>query len=87
MLESIHHQYTWPKIRTFVWDYVSSCTVCGRNKSRRHRPYTLLKLLLVLVWPWDSISMDFIEQLPDLEGYTAILVIVSDLLTLSNQME
>src|SRR5258705_422649 len=29
--------------------------------------------------PWESISMDFIEQLPTLEGHTAILVIVDHL--------
>src|SRR5579875_422836 len=68
--------YTWPKIHEFVWDYISSCTVCGRNKPRRHRPYGLLKPLPVPVRPWDSISMDFIEKLPSSDGYTAILVIV-----------
>jgi len=75
-LESIRRQYTWPKIRDFVRDYILSCTVCGRNKPRRHRPYGLLKPLPVPTRPWDSISMDFIEQLPMSGGYTAILVIV-----------
>ncbi len=75
-LEAIRRTYTWPKVRDFVRDYVSSCTVCGRNKYRRHRPYGLLKPLPVPVRPWDSISMDFIEQLPKSDGYSAILVIV-----------
>jgi len=35
-LDAIRRQYVWPKIREFVRDYVSSCTTCGRNKSRRH---------------------------------------------------
>src|SRR5579875_774520 len=68
--------YTWPKIHEFVWDYISSCTVCGRNKPRRHRPYGLLKPLPVPIRPWDSISMDFIEELPMSNGYNSILVIV-----------
>ena len=75
-LEAVRRQYTWPKVREFVKDYVSSCTICGRNKPRRHRPYGLLKPLPVPSRPWDSISMDFIEQLPDSDGYTAILVVV-----------
>ena len=75
-LEAVRRQYTWPNVRTFVRDYVNECRICGRNKSRRHRPYGLLKPLPVPVRPWDSISMDFIEQLPDSDGYTAILVIV-----------
>ena len=75
-LELIRREYTWLKIRDFVRDYVSSCTICGWNKSRRHRPYGLLKPLPVPIRPWDSISMDFIEQLPTSDGYTVILVIV-----------
>ena len=75
-LEAVRRQYTWPNVRTFVRDYVNECRICGRNKPRRHRPYGLLKPLLVPIRPWDSISMDFIEQLPDSDGFTAILVIV-----------
>ena len=75
-LESIRRSYTWPKIRDFVRDYINSCTICGRNKPRRHRPYGLLKPLPVPTRPWDSISMDFIEKLPNSNRYDAILVIV-----------
>lgn len=75
-LEAVCCQYTWPKVRDFVRDYVTSCTTCGCNKPRRHQPYGLLKPLPVLVRPWDSISMDFIEQLPMSNGYTAILVVM-----------
>ncbi|KAF8831748.1 hypothetical protein HHX47_DHR1001045 [Lentinula edodes] len=75
-LEAVRRQYTWPKVRDFVRDYVTSCTICGRNKPRRHRPYGLLKPLPVPVRPWHSISMDFIEQLPMSNGFTAILVVV-----------
>ncbi len=57
--------------------YVKSCTVCSRNKTPRHHPYSLLKPLLVLERPWDSISMDFIEQLPDSNRFTAILVVIN----------
>ena len=63
-------------MRGFVKDYVSSCTICGRNKSRRHWPFGLLKPLPVPIRPWDSISMDFIEELPNSNGYNSILVIV-----------
>lgn len=75
-LELIRRRYTWPKIREFVRHYVKSCTVCGRNKHTRHRPYGLLKPLPVPLRPWDSISLDFIEELPSSNGFTAILVII-----------
>ncbi len=75
-LELVRQSYTWPQMHEYVCHYVKSCMVCGRNKTPRHRPYGLLKPLLVLEHPWDSISMDFIEQLPDSNGFTAILVVI-----------
>ena len=69
-------EYTWPGIQTFVKDYVWSCTSCTQAKTPHHWPYGLLKQLPVPEKPWNSISMDFIEQLPQSSGFTAILVIV-----------
>ncbi len=62
-----------------VGDYIRSCTSCARTKVTRHKPYSLLKQLPIPSQPWESISMDFIKQLPALEGFTAILVIVDRL--------
>ena len=78
-LELIHHEYTWPGIRTYVKDYVKSCTACTQAKTPCHQPYGMLKQLPVPDQPWNSISMDFIEQLPSSSGFTAILVIVDRL--------
>jgi hypothetical protein len=75
-LSVIQWKYTWPNIREFVADYVKSCTTCARSKAKQHKPYGLLCQLPVLFCPWKSISMDFIEQLPDSEGFTTILVVV-----------
>ena len=75
-LALIRREYTWPNIRTFITDYCRSCTTCSRSKAKRHKPYGLLRQLPVPSRPWDSISMDFIEQLPSSEGFTAILVVV-----------
>src|SRR5882724_11513147 len=41
-----------------------------------HKPYGLLKQLLIPERPWNSISMDLIEKLPPSLGYTSILVVV-----------
>ena len=70
--------YTWPNVRSFVTDFCRSCTTCSRSKAKRHKPYGLLKQLPVPTQPWNSISMDFIEQLPPSSdnSYTAILVVV-----------
>ena len=50
-LELVHHEYTWPGVCTFVKDYISSCTSCGRAKAPRHRPYSLLKQLPIPAHP------------------------------------
>ena len=78
-LELIHHEYTWPDICTFVKDYVKSCTTCACTKVPPHKPYRLLKQLPIPKRPWNSISMDFIEQLPSSSSYTAILVVIDHL--------
>jgi len=75
----VRREFNWPNLREFVVDYVRSCTICGRNKARHHKPYGLLKQLPILLRPWESILMDFIEQLPPSEGHTDILVVVDRL--------
>src|SRR5258707_5270812 len=77
--ELICHNYHWPGLRHMVGDYIRSCTSCACTKAMHHKPYSLLKQLPIPGQPWESISMDFIEQLPVLEGFTVILVIVDRL--------
>src|SRR6266446_42748 len=62
-----------------VKDYVASCATCAHMKSPRHKPYGKLKQLPIPSRPWSSISMDFIKQLPNSEGFSAILVIINHL--------
>ncbi|KIN98833.1 hypothetical protein M404DRAFT_30984 [Pisolithus tinctorius Marx 270] len=75
-VELVRHKYVWPNLCTDVKNYVRSCTTCGRSKVPHHRPFGLLKQLPVPEKPWNSISMDFIEHLPNSAGYSAILVVV-----------
>jgi len=78
-LKLIWVEYTWPGMRSFVKDFCKTCVACRRSKTPRHKLYGLLKQLPVLDLLWNSISMDFIEQLPESTGFTAILVIVDRL--------
>src|SRR5258707_4800954 len=59
--------------------YVASCTKCACMKSPRHKPYGKLNQLQIPSRLWSSISMDFIKQLPNSEGFSAILVIINHL--------
>ena len=72
--------YVFPNLWTFVISFCKSCTTCMCSKSQGHKPYGFIKKLPIPEQPWNSIFMDFIKQLPDSLGYTAILVIVCRLL-------
>ena len=73
-LEAVQHDYFWPNLHTFIQEFCNSCTTCKRSKAPRYKPYGLLKQLPVPERPWNSISMDFIEHLPNSSGHTALLV-------------
>lgn len=77
--ELVSRTYYWPRLRQFVKRFVTSCDTCQRSKTARHKPYGLLQSLPVPETPWSSISMDFIVQLPESKGFTAILVLVDRL--------
>jgi hypothetical protein len=78
-LELIWWDYTWPNIWLDVNHFCKSCVTCMQNKPQCHKPYGLLKQLLIPDRLWNSISMDFIETLPKSSGYNAILVIIDRL--------
>ncbi|MBW0467044.1 hypothetical protein O181_006759 [Austropuccinia psidii MF-1] len=63
-------------INQFIKDYVSSCQQCSRNKNTHHKKFGLLKPLLIISGPWNSLSMDFITQLPWSNNFNSILVVV-----------
>ena len=75
----VRWDFNWPNLQEFVLECIQSCNICGRNKARHHKPYKLLKQLPIPPRPWESILMDFIEQLPLSEGYTDILVVIDQL--------
>ncbi|RMZ74715.1 hypothetical protein DV738_g5684, partial [Chaetothyriales sp. CBS 135597] len=42
--ELVGRLFFWPGMRTEIAEYVESCTICQRNKAKRHRPYSVLTL-------------------------------------------
>lgn len=44
-----------------------------------HKPYGMMKFLLILLQPWTLILMDFIEALPLSHEFDSILIIVDRL--------
>ena len=78
-LELVTRNYYWPKMRQFVNEYVKTCDTCARNKTPRRAPYGKLKPLPIPEGPWQSVSMDFIVELPPSNGFDAIYVCVDRL--------
>ena len=68
-LELISRDYYWPGMRKFVNEYVRTCDTCARNKTPRHRRHGQLHPLPIPEGPWQSVSMDFIVELPPSQGY------------------
>ena len=62
-----------------VRDFTDAYNGCGRNKSWRIKRRGFLKPLLILDRIWSEISIDFITDLPELEGYTNIVVVTDRL--------
>src|SRR5260370_40012735 len=75
-IKLIRQNFHWPGLAQMVKSYISSCTNCACTKAPCHKPYGKLKQLPIPDKLWNSISMDFIEQLPAADRFTAILVIV-----------
>jgi len=77
--ELISRNYWWPGLTTDVKKYVTGCDVCQCNKNR---PQQLLGPLMpnpVLERPWNIMSVNLITQLPELDGFNAICVVVDQL--------
>ena len=70
--------YWWPKMNTWIKQYVKGCTICQQNKIHTtknkaplyHIPRDLTEC------PFNTIAMDLITQLPQSNRYDAILTIV-----------
>jgi len=57
-------------------EYVHTYIICQHDKLDTKRQGGLLHSLPILERPWMSVSMEFITQLPQAQGYNGILVIV-----------
>lgn len=75
-IELVSRDYYWPGMGRFIKEYVRTCDVCARNKAPRHRRHGLLQPLPIPAGPWQSVSMDFIVELPPSQGYNAVYVCV-----------
>jgi hypothetical protein len=60
----------------YVGQYISHCDLCLRTKVARRLPTGELQPLPIPEDCWDTISVDFIVELPESGGYDAVMVVV-----------
>ena len=71
--------YYWTHMSRDIKSFVATCDICQKSKPRRHAPYGLLQPIPIPTQPFEVISMDFIPELPESEGFDNILVIIDKL--------
>ena len=75
-LELVTRNYWWPRVGQFVAQYTAVCEVCNRTKTFPMKPRGLLLPNSIPRRRWGIVTADLIVELPDDQGYDAILVVV-----------
>lgn len=68
--------FSWKGLKKDVETFIQQCQTCQQAKHETAKVAGLLQPLPVPQGAWQDWSMDFVEGLPPLEGYNAILVVV-----------
>jgi hypothetical protein len=76
ILELISQNYWWPRMSNFIGMYCSTCDLCLWTKTQHCAPYGELQPLPIPLGQWDTISVDFIMELPESQGFNTIMVVV-----------
>ncbi|GJS47596.1 reverse transcriptase domain-containing protein [Tanacetum coccineum] len=63
--------------------YVSKCLTCAKVKAEYQKPSSLLVQLVIPVWKWENITMDFVTKLPKTTSGQDTIWVIIDRLTKS----
>ena len=64
MYKTLKEHYWWNGMKKEIAGFVSRCLTCQQVKTEHQRTVGKIKLLLILVWKWEKITMDFMTGLP-----------------------
>lgn len=77
--QNLSSRFYWPRMKVDIIKYCESCDTCQKTKNSNFKKFGLLIPNPIPSRPYESISMDFVVNLPWSEEYNAILVIVDRL--------
>ena len=81
MYHTLREHYWWKGMKKEITDFVSRCLTCQEVKEEHQKPSRKIQPLLIPVWKWDKITMDFVIGLPRTRRqHDAIWVIVDRLM-------
>jgi len=64
MYQDLKTHFWWNGMKREIARYVSQCLICQQVKAEHQKPAGLLQPLLISVWKWENITMDFVTALP-----------------------
>jgi len=83
MYHDLKKLFWWSGLKRDVTQFVYSCLICQKSKVEHQKPAGLMTPLDVPLWKWDSISMDFVTNLPNTPKGNDAIWVVFDRLTKS----
>jgi len=75
-LELVSRNYWWSQMSRYIRQYVTTCDLYLRTKLIRQAPVGKLHSLWIPDSRWDTLSMDFIVELPLSSGHDAVMTVV-----------
>ena len=76
---SLSSRFYWKRMKLDIIKFCKSCDVCQKTKSSNFTKFGMLIPNPIPARPYQSISMDFVVNLPWSDGYKAIYVVVDRL--------
>ena len=79
-LALVRSRFWWPTWRIDVTQYIKECPSCQVHKPLTGKPHSPLLPLEIPKEPWESVSIDFVVELPTTaSGYDTLMVFVDQL--------
>jgi len=76
ILELVSRDYWWPQMSRYIGQYVSTCDLCLRTKLTRQALVGKLHPLRIPDSWWDTLSIDFVVELPSSSRHDAVMTVV-----------